>query len=237
MDFEDTLLEGYAWAPSSKISKVYKWSKHRWTALLISLKEFPFCKWYCQWFQTVHCLGLRVSHDSRRGWTQRLYRQALRKHGSFAAGLDLWFLRVSWMKAEFASLILLPLPTPILLLSPPPPPLEHTIPPFIIIPVIYIYATLSPICVSYMYMFRADHSGLKKTSSPSLGSHWLFSKGQGFVEFPAILLACSPVWVLQIICRWPYDWESMGASQQPCPVQKKLSRGVTCFKHLCSRCL
>lgn len=112
-----------------RLSKLYKLSKNRWTALLISLKEFPFCKWCGQWFEAVHCFGLRVSDDSRCGWTQRFYRQALRKHSSFASGLDLWFLRVSCMNAEFASFIPLPLPTPILLISPPPPPLEHITPP------------------------------------------------------------------------------------------------------------
>lgn len=132
-----------------RLSKVYKLSENRWTALLISLKEFPLCKWYCQWFQTVHCLGLRVSDGSRRGWTPRFYRQALRKHGAFASGLDLWFLRVSCMKAEFASLKPLPLPIPILFISPPPPSLEHITTPSMIIAAIYTtywVQFLFPVC-------------------------------------------------------------------------------------------
>lgn len=101
-----------------------------------------------------------------------------------------------------------------------------------------MYAILRPICVSCMYMFRADHSGVgvspwRKPVLLPLAAIGSLARDRALGEFPAILLACSLVWGLQIICRWPYYWESMGTSQQPCPVQKKLSHG----SHLDTTCL
>lgn len=99
---------------------------------------------------------LKDERQQQMWLNSKVIHSALSKHSSFVPGLDLWFLRVSCMKAEFASFI--SLPTPILLISPPLPPLELISSPSVIIAV--IYTLLNPVSVACKYMFRGDHLGL-----------------------------------------------------------------------------